>query len=80
MAMQEESERDIYRQFFRVIRRDIWYLHFIIESYEGLATLSTVDPKKGIVQIMTPVSRVDDMTVLLRELAKEIILQELTEV
>ena len=80
MAMQEESERDIYRQFFRVIRRDIWYLHFIIESYEGLATVSTVDPKKGIVQIMTPVSRVDDMTVLLRELAKDIILQELTEV
>jgi hypothetical protein len=37
--------------FYRIDRRDISLLRFILEAYEGVATLSTVDPAEGVVRI-----------------------------
>lgn len=37
--------------YYRVDRRDISLLRFILEAYEGVATLTTVDPAGGIVKI-----------------------------
>ena len=34
-------------QFYRVDRRRISYIKFIIEAYEGLAVVTTLDPAKG---------------------------------
>jgi Domain of unknown function (DUF4911) len=60
---------------FRVNRKDIWYLHFIFEAYDGVATVSTVDPKGGIVQIRVPASRGEEAELLLRALSREISLE-----
>jgi len=37
------------RLFLRISPTRIWYLKFILEGYEGLATLSTINRDKGIV-------------------------------
>ena len=37
--------------YYRVDRRDISLLRFILEAYEGVATLTTVDAAAGIVKI-----------------------------
>jgi hypothetical protein len=37
------------RLFLRISPTRIWYLKFILEGYDGLATLSTVNRDKGIV-------------------------------
>ena len=39
------------RRYFRVDRRDISLLRFILEAYEGIATLTTIDPAGGVVMI-----------------------------
>ena len=39
------------RRYYRVDRRDISLLRFILEAYEGIATLTTVDPADGVVVI-----------------------------
>ena len=40
---------------FQVERRDISYLRWIIESYDGMAMLKTIDPYKAIVELqITP--------------------------
>ncbi len=59
-------------KYFSVRRRDIAYLHFIIESYEGLATLSTIDARKGIVRLSIPECLVEDVEKLLLALREEI--------
>ena len=37
------------KRFYRVERKEISFLKFIIEAYEGLATLTTINPQQGLV-------------------------------
>ena len=53
-------------------RRDIAYLKFILESYEGLGVLRTVDPRSGIVEVMVPPGMERDMEMVLEGLGDEI--------
>jgi hypothetical protein len=38
--------------YYRVDRRHISLLRFILEAYEGVATLTTVDARAGIVKVL----------------------------
>ena len=38
-------------RYFRVSRHDLVYLKFILEAYEGLAVLSTIEREGAIVRI-----------------------------
>lgn len=40
--------------YYRVDRREIAFLRFIVEAYEGIAVLSTVDQHNGIVVLHVP--------------------------
>ncbi len=63
-------------KYYKVDRCDIAYLRFIVESYEGLATLSTVDARKGIVSLSAPRCFAGDVDLLVRALGSEIPLKE----
>jgi Domain of unknown function (DUF4911) len=39
---------------YRVDPRQIHYLQFILEAYDGVATLTTVDAREGRVQVAVP--------------------------
>jgi len=39
------------KRSFRVERRDISYLRWIIESYDGMAVLRTIDPHKAVIEL-----------------------------
>lgn len=58
-------------RYFRVDRRHIAYLRFILEGYDGLATLTTIDSRQGIVALDIPEYFVEDMAALLAALAEE---------
>ncbi len=64
-------------KYFSVDRCDIAYLRFIIESYDNLAILSTVDSGKGIVSLNIPIDFIEDAQQLVRELSKEISIREI---
>ncbi len=64
------------KRFFTVKRSDIAYLRFIIESYEGLATLSTVDAKNGLVSLSIPPCFASEADRLVRALENEIAIKE----
>ncbi len=64
-------------RYFQVDRRDMVFLKFILEAYEGMSTLSTFDNKAGIVQLTVPCGFSDDMAGLIDALAGEISLTEL---
>jgi predicted aconitase len=64
-------------RYFRVNRHDLVYLKFILEAYEGLATLSTVESEGAVVRIGYPHFSAADLDALLLALSGEI---EMTEV
>lgn len=63
-------------RYFRVDRRDIAYFRFILDAYEGLATLSTLDARQGLVVLSIPESQSDAVDALLAALGREISLEE----
>ncbi len=60
------------QKYFRLNSRHMAYLKFIVESYEGLAVLRTVDPEKGIIEWMIPPDRLEDAEELIKSLREEI--------
>ena len=65
-------------RFFRVPRSQHAYLTFITESYEGLCTVSTVDNAAGIVRIMAPQGREEELEGLIHALQQEIGMEEVS--
>ncbi len=55
-------------RYFRVKHRDMVYLKFILEAYEGMNTMSTVDNAAGIIRIAIMPGFVEEMDGLLAEL------------
>ena len=63
-------------RFFRIERRDLAYLKFVIEAYDGLAVVSTVDRDGPLIRIQTTPSLVAELDRLLIALAQEIAMTE----
>lgn len=73
-----EQGADIIR-YFRVERHDLVYLKFILEGYEGMSTLSTVEKKGALVSLSVPAGFAADMDELIAALKMEIRLEETGE-
>ncbi len=64
------------KRYFRLPRQEIGYLRFILESYDGLAFVRTLDPQEALVEIAFPASRRQDADALLRALVEELAMIE----
>ncbi|GFO58237.1 DUF4911 domain-containing protein [Geomonas silvestris] len=63
-------------RYFQLASKDLVYLKFVLEAYEGLCTMSTVDGKRGIVKVNYPLPFAEDVHDLLEALCGEIALIE----
>ena len=59
-------------RYFKVNHRDMVYLKFILEAYEGMNVMSTVDNKVGIIRIAIMPGFEEDMDALLAELGTKV--------
>jgi len=66
-------------RYFQLASRDLVYMKFILEAYEGLSMMSTVDGKRGIVRVNYPLPFAGDIAALMEALATEIAVTEVTE-
>ena len=64
--------------FYWVDPYEIHYLKFILEAYEGLATLTTLNSAKGLIQLAVPPGRKDSLQSLLDALGRELKLEQIT--
>lgn len=62
-------------RYFKVNRRDMVFLKFILEAYEGMNVMSTVDNRAGIIRIAIMPGFEDDMDALLAELGKQVFME-----
>ncbi len=57
-------ERSVER-YYLVDPRDVYYLSFTLEAYEGLAVVTTVDRTSGLVRVQIAPGWEDDLEVIL---------------
>lgn len=62
-------------RYFKVAHRDMVFIKFILEAYEGMNVMSTVDNRAGIIRIAIMPGFVEDMDALLAELGKQVTME-----
>jgi len=62
-------------RYFKVARRDMVYLKFILEAYEGMNVMTTVDNMNGIIRIVIMPGFEQDMDELLAELGTQVAME-----
>lgn len=60
-----------HKRFFRLPARHIAHFQFIIEGYDGIATVTTVDPKAAVVKLLIPDGLEGSVDSLLDAMARE---------
>lgn len=58
--------------YYKVDRREIAFLRFIFEAYEGIAVLSTVDQRNGIVVLNVPAGCEESVSGVVDDLSGQI--------
>lgn len=64
------------KRCFRLDRANIAYLRFILEGYDGLVFLRTLDPRAALVEVAYPASCREDAESLLTALVGECAMSE----
>lgn len=60
------------RQYFRIDRREIHFLKFILEGYGGLAVMRTIDPQEGVVVLHVSPGSESEVAAILEDMAQQI--------
>ncbi len=63
-------------QYYRVDRRQIGFLKFILEACDGIVTMSTVDAGLGLVSLRIPPGCEEEVTGILKGLEKDVFLEK----
>jgi len=66
-------------KYFQLDRKNIVAVQFIIEGYEGLATVTTIDAAVAVIQISIMPDFLREMNCLLDELSKKYHMKEIVD-
>lgn len=66
------------KEYYRVDRREISFLRFIFEAYDGIATLTTIDSDSGIVVFHISPGCEEDVRTILQDLKRDIMIERLS--
>ena len=65
------------RKWYKLNTSDITLVQFILEGYEGLATVSTIDPKIAVIQVLIMPDFLEDVEGILNHLKDQFLMQEI---
>ena len=68
------------KRYYRVDRREIAFIKFIFEAYDGLAVWSTIDPEAGIVMFQIAPGCEADVEMILQDLKKNIMIEQVPSI
>jgi hypothetical protein len=66
------------KKYYRVDRREISFLKFIFEAYDGIAVITTIDSKQGVVVLHIPPGCEEDVEMILQDLRNDIIIEKVS--
>ena len=64
------------KQRYRVDRRKIAFIRFIIEAYDGLAIVTTLDSKTGLIEFQIAPGCVPDVETILQDLNQDVMMEK----
>ena len=64
------------QRYYRVDRREIFFIQSIFEGYDGLAMMSTIDPTRGVIRLSMSPGTETDVSDILQDLKASGILIE----
>ncbi|MEJ2099683.1 MAG: DUF4911 domain-containing protein [Desulfobacterales bacterium] len=64
------------KQHYRVDRRKIAFIKFILEGYDGMAMMKTMDPVKGIITLHISPGCEKHVKAILQDLKENILMQD----
>ena len=64
------------KQHYRVDRREIAFIRFIIEAYDGLAIVKTLDPQAGLIEFQIAPGCEQDVEMILKDLQCSIMMEK----
>lgn len=64
-------------RYYRVDSKEIGYIGFTVQAYEGIGVVRTLDSAQGIVEILIPPDFLDEIEGLLEDLQVEISIEEI---
>jgi hypothetical protein len=65
------------QQYYRVDRREIAFIKFVYEAYDGIAALRTIDPQKGIILFYIAPGCERQFEDILQDLSSQILIRPL---
>ena len=74
--MLQDRQVEVQRKTLKIHPRDIAYIQFILEGYEGLATISTVDPHEARIDFSIMPDFVIEVDQIIADLGRNISLQD----
>ena len=63
------------KRYYRVDRREISFLRFIFEAYEGMATIETLNSESGLIVMYIAPGCESDVEMVLRDLGNNIMIE-----
>ena len=63
------------KRYYRIDRREIAFFKFILEAYDGLAVVSTLDPQAGIVALHIAPGCEPDVEKIVADLSRDIMME-----
>ncbi|MDM8551047.1 DUF4911 domain-containing protein [Desulfobacterales bacterium HSG2] len=66
------------KKYYRIDRREICFLKFIFEAYDGIVVITTVDQDAGIVKLSIPPGCEADVEMVLQDLKNDIMIEEVS--
>ena len=63
------------KRFYRVDRREIAFLRFVFEAYDGLAMIETINPESGLIVFCIAPGCESDVDMILRDLKADIMME-----
>ncbi|MGB5157440.1 DUF4911 domain-containing protein [Desulfobacterium sp. N47] len=67
---------EITKKYYRIDRKNISFLKFIFEAYDGIAIITTIERFNGIVMFRIPPGCENDVDTVLQDLKKHIWIEE----
>jgi len=64
------------KQHYRVDRREIAFIRFILEAYDGLAIVKTLDPQAGLIEFQIAPGCEQDVEMILKDLKTNIMMEK----
>jgi len=65
------------RRYLRVDRRKIAFLRFILEGYDGIALMETLDAKKGAVVLYIAPGCEPDVDFVVNEMRRQVLIEDM---